>query len=164
MTDPGSPLLLLGAVLVVLGIAGTVMPVMPGAPLVFVGLLIAAWAEKFQKVGWFTLSILALLTLCSFVVDFFASALGAKRVGASWAALFCAAAGAVVGIFFGLPGFILGPFVGAVAGEYAARRNWRQASKVGLGTWIGMLLGIAGKLTLVFTMVGIFLTAYVLNR
>ena len=154
--------LLLGGALVVIGIIGTVMPALPGAPVVFVGLLIAAWAEGFQKVGWFTLSVLAVLTLLSFVVDFFASAMGAKRVGASWAALFCAAVGAIVGLFFGLPGFILGPFVGAVAGEYAARRNWRQASRVGLGTWIGMLLGIAGKLTLVFTMVGIFLTAYVL--
>ena len=154
--------LLLGGALVVIGIIGTVMPALPGAPVVFVGLLIAAWAEGFQKVGWFTLSVLAVLTLLSFVVEFFASSLGAKRVGASWAALFCAAVGAIVGLFFGLPGFILGPFVGAVAGEYAARRNWRQASRVGLGTWIGMLLGIAGKLTLVFTMVGIFLTAYVL--
>jgi uncharacterized protein YqgC (DUF456 family) len=154
--------LLLGGALVVLGIIGTVMPALPGAPVVFVGLLIAAWAEGFQKVGWFTLSVLAVLTLLSFVIEFLASSLGAKRVGASWAALFCAAAGAIVGLFFGLPGFILGPFVGAVAGEYAARRNWRQASRVGLGTWIGMLLGIAGKLTLVFTMVGIFLTAYVL--
>jgi|SRR6476661_8183897 len=154
--------LLLGGALVVLGIIGTVMPALPGAPVVFVGLLIAAWAEGFQKVGWFTLSVLAILTILSFVVDFFASAMGAKRVGASWAALACAALGAIVGLFFGLPGFILGPFVGAVAGEYAARRNWRQASRVGLGTWIGMLLGIAGKLTLVFTMVGIFLTAYVL--
>ncbi len=154
--------LLLGGALVVIGIIGTVMPALPGVPVVFVGLLIAAWAEGFQKVGWFTLAILAILTILSFVVDFLASAMGAKRVGASWAALFCAAAGAIVGLFFGLPGFILGPFVGAVAGEYAARRNWRQASRVGLGTWIGMLLGIAGKLTLVFTMVGIFLTAYVL--
>jgi uncharacterized protein YqgC (DUF456 family) len=154
--------LLLGGALVVVGIIGTVMPALPGAPVVFVGLLIAAWAEGFQKVGWFTLSVLAVLTLLSFVVEFFASSLGAKRVGASWAALFCAAVGAIVGLFFGLPGFILGPFVGAVAGEYAARRNWRQASRVGFGTWIGMLLGIAGKLTLVFTMVGIFLTAYVL--
>ena len=154
--------LLLGALLVVLGIIGTVLPAMPGAPLVFVGLLIAAWAEGFQKVGWFTLSILAMLTLLSFVVDFFATKLGAQRMGASWAALFCAAVGAVVGLFFGLPGFIFGPFLGAVIGEYAARRNWRQASRVGFGTWLGMLLGIAGKLTLVFAMVGIFLTAYVL--
>jgi uncharacterized protein YqgC (DUF456 family) len=154
--------LIVGALLVVLGIIGTVAPVLPGTPLVFVGLLVAAWAEGFQKVGWFTLSILALLTLFSFVVDFFAAKFGAKRVGASWAALIGATLGAIVGIFFGLPGFIFGPFVGAVIGEYLAKRSWRQASRVGFGTWLGMLLGIAGKLALVFAMVGIFLTAYVL--
>ena len=154
--------LIVGALLVVLGILGTVAPVLPGTPLVFVGLLVAAWAEGFQKVVWFTLSILALLTLFSFVVDFFAAKFGAKRVGASWAALIGATLGAIVGIFFGLPGFIFGPFLGAVIGEYLAKRSWRQASRVGFGTWLGMLLGIAGKLALVFAMVGIFLTAYVL--
>jgi uncharacterized protein len=162
MADTASLGLLVGALLVVVGIVGTVAPVLPGTPLVFVGLLVAAWAEGFQKVGWFTLSILAVLTLCSFVIDFLAAKFGAKRVGASWAALICATLGAIVGIFFGLPGFIFGPFLGAVIGEYLAKRNWRQASRVGFGTWLGMLLGIAGKLALVFAMVGIFLTSYVL--
>jgi uncharacterized protein YqgC (DUF456 family) len=162
MAGAGSLGLLVGALLVVVGIVGTAVPALPGTPLVFVGLLVAAGAEGFQKVGWFTLSILAVLTLLSFVVDFFATKFGAKRVGASWAALICAAVGAIVGIFFGLPGFIFGPFLGAVIGEYLAKRSWRQASRVGFGTWLGMLLGIAGKLTLVFAMVGIFLTAYVL--
>ena len=154
--------LLVGALLVVVGVIGTAVPALPGTPLVFVGLLVAAGAERFQKVGWFTLSILAVLTLFSFVIDFLATKFGAKRVGASWAALVCAGIGAIVGIFFGLPGFIFGPFLGAVIGEYAARRNLRQAGRVGFGTWLGMLLGIAGKLALVFAMVGIFLTAYVL--
>jgi uncharacterized protein YqgC (DUF456 family) len=162
MADAATLGLLVGALLVVIGIIGTVVPALPGTLLVFVGLLVAAGAEGFQKVGWFTLSILALLTLCSFVVDFLATKFGAKRVGASWAALVGATLGAIVGIFLGLPGFIFGPFLGAVIGEYLAKRNWRQASRVGFGTWLGMLLGIAGKLTLVFTMVGIFLTAYVL--
>jgi uncharacterized protein YqgC (DUF456 family) len=157
-----SLLLLLGALLVVVGLVGTVLPALPGVPLVFVGLLVAAWAEGFQKVGWLTLSVLALLTLLSFAVDLLAARFGARRVGASWAALACATLGALVGLFFGLPGFILGPFVGAMAGEYAARRNLRQAGKVGLGTWLGMLFGIAVKLALVFTMVGIFLTAYLI--
>src|SRR4029077_8929390 len=99
------------------GIIGTVAPVLPGTPLVFVGLLVAAWGEGFQKGGGFTLSILAGLTLLSFVVDFLAAKFGAKRVGASWAALICATVGAVVGIFFGLPGFIFRLFLGAVIGE-----------------------------------------------
>lgn len=162
MADPGSLLMLLGVLLVVVGIAGTVLPAIPGVPLVFVGLLVAAWADHFQKVGWFTLSILAVLTLFSFVLDFFATSVGAKRVGASWLALVLSVVGAIVGLFFSLPGLILGPFLGAVTGEYLARRDWRQASRVGLATWLGMILAIAGKLALIFTMVGIFMTAYVL--
>lgn len=154
--------LLLGGLLVLAGIAGTVLPAIPGVPLVFVGLLVAAWAEGFQKVGWFPLTILGILTVFSFVIDFFASAMGAKRVGASWLALALSFVGAFAGFFFGLPGLILGPFLGAFLGEYLARRDWRQAGRVGFGTWLGMLVAAAGKLALIFTMVGIFLTAYVL--
>jgi hypothetical protein len=162
--DPGiqNVLMLLAIGLVVVGILGTVLPALPGAPLVFLGLLVAAWAEGFEKVGWFTLSVLGVLTLLTFVVDFFAASLGAKRVGASWLALAGAAVGTIVGLFFSIPGLILGPFLGAVLGEYAARRNWAQARKVGFGTWLGMLIGVAGKLALIFTMVGIFALAYVL--
>ena len=149
-------------VLVLVGIAGTVLPALPGAPLVFLGLLCAAWADNFQKVGWFTLSILAILMVMTFVVDFLASRWGAKRVGASWLALLGAFVGTIVGLFFNVPGLIFGPFLGAVAGEWLAVRNLRQAGKVGLGTWLGMILGIAAKLALVFAMVGIFALAYML--
>ena len=161
--DPGltNVLLILAIVLVVAGILGTVLPALPGAPLVFLGLLLAAWAEGFEKVGWFTLTVLGILTLLTFAVDLFATSLGAKRVGASWLALAGAGLGMIVGLFFGLPGIILGPFAGAMLGEYAARRDWAQARKVGFGTWLGLLLGIAGKLTLIFTMVGLFALAYV---
>jgi len=152
----------LAAILVVVGIAGTILPALPGAPLVFVGLLLAAWAEGFQKVGWFTLTLLAILTLASLAVDFLATSLGAKRVGASWQAMLGAALGTVVGLFFSLPGLLLGPFLGAVAGEYLARRDWLQARKVGVGTWLGLLFGTAAKLALAFTMLGIFTTAYLL--
>ena len=155
-------LMLLAVALVVVGIVGTVLPALPGAPLVFLGLLLAAWVDHFEKVGWFTLTVLAVLTVLTFVVDFMAASLGAKRVGASWAALAGAALGMIVGLFFSIPGLILGPFVGAVLGEYLARKDWAQARRVGLGTWLGMLLGIAGKLALIFTMVGIFVLAYII--
>lgn len=155
-------LMLLAVALVVVGVVGTVLPALPGAPIVFLGLLLAAWVDHFQKVGWFTLTVLAVLTVLTFVVDFMAASLGAKRVGASWAALAGAALGMIVGLFFSIPGLILGPFVGAVAGEYLARKDWAQARRVGVGTWLGMLIGIAGKLALIFTMVGIFVLAYVI--
>jgi uncharacterized protein YqgC (DUF456 family) len=156
-----NPLWLLAVILVLVGIAGTVLPALPGAPLVFLGLLCAAWADHFQKVGWFTLIILAILTVLTFVVDFLAQGWGAKRVGASWLALGGAAVGTIVGLFFSIPGLILGPFLGAVAGEWLSVRNLRQAGKVGLGTWLGLIVGIAGKLALIFAMVGIFVLAYV---
>ena len=154
--------MLLAVALVVVGVIGTVLPALPGAPIVFLGLLLAAWVDHFEKVGWVTLTILAVLTVLTFVVDFMAASLGAKRVGASWAALAGAALGMIVGLFFSIPGLILGPFVGAVLGEYLTRKDWAQARRVGVGTWLGMLLGIAGKLALIFTMVGIFVLAYVI--
>jgi uncharacterized protein YqgC (DUF456 family) len=154
---------LLAGLLVAAGIAGTVLPLLPGAPLVFVGLVTAAWIDDFQKVGWWTLGLLALLTLCSFAIDLWAARHGARRVGASGLAVFGAVAGSIAGLFFSLPGVVLGPFVGAFAGEYLARRNLRQAGRAGLGTWLGMLLATAGHLALVFTMLGIFAAVYLLH-
>lgn len=158
--EMGVLLWVLAVILVLVGIAGTILPALPGAPLVGIGLLLAAWADRFEKVGWFPLVIIGVLTVLTLVVDFLATMLGAKRVGASGLALFGAAVGTVAGLFFGLPGVILGPFVGAVVGEYLARRNHEQAVKVGVGTWIGLLLGTAGKLALIFMMIGVFAFAY----
>jgi uncharacterized protein len=161
MTPEMSALLWIGAVLLVLvGIAGTILPALPGTPLVLIGLVLAAWADDFQKVGWFPLAVIAGLTVLSLVVDFAATSLGAKRVGASWLAVTGAAVGTIVGLFFSIPGLILGPFVGAVLGEYLARRNRDQAIKAGIGTWVGILLGTAGKLALIFMMIGVFAFFY----
>ena len=162
MTDMTTLLLLLGGLLVLVGLAGTILPALPGTPLVFVGLLVAAWAEGFEKVGWIILTILALLTLLSFAIEIMATSLGAKRVGASWKAMLGAGIGTIVGLFFGIPGLLLGPFIGAVLGEYIALRDWGQAGKVGFGTWLGLLFGTAAKIALSFAMVGIFVAAYVL--
>lgn len=152
----------LALVLVLAGLAGTILPALPGAPLVFAGFLLAAWIDGFQKVGWITLTVLAILMLLTFAIELAAAGLGAKRVGASKLAVAGAAVGTLVGIFLGIPGLLLGPFVGAVAGEYLSRRNWQQAGRVGIGTWIGILLGTAGKLAVIFAMVGLFVTAYIL--
>ena len=153
---------LLAALLVVTGFVGSVLPVLPGAPLVFLGLLIAAWIDSFSRVGWLTLTVLGFLAIFAILIDFAATALGAKRVGASRLAIAGAAVGTVCGIFFGLPGIILGPFIGAVAGEYAARARLPEAAKVGFGTWIGLVLGTAVKLAVLFMMVGIFTAAYIM--
>lgn len=156
-------LLSISVLLVILGLAGTILPLLPGTLLVFAGLCLAAWAEGFTRVGPWGLGIIAALGLLSLGVDFLASLAGARRAGASPLALFGAALGALIGLFLGLPGLILGPFVGAVAGEFIARRELLRAGKVGLGTWLGLVLGAVAKLIIAFMMVAAFGVFYVLN-
>ena len=148
------------AVLILAGLAGTILPALPGLPLMFAGMLVAAWADHFQQISPWTIALLALLTLLSIIVDIAATAMGAKRVGASKLAIFGAALGTLVGgIVFSLPGLILGPFAGAVAGELIHGRELRHASRIGVGTWVGLALGTALKLALAFAMLGIFVLA-----
>lgn len=144
---------------VVVGVAGAVLPAVPGPVLVFGGLFLAAWAEGFVYVGWGTIAVLALLTVLAYAVDFGASVLGARRVGASKSGLVGAMVGTVAGLPLGLPGILLGPFIGATIGELTARKDLRAAGRVGMGTWLGLVLGAALELTLVFLMIGIFLIA-----
>ncbi len=144
-------------VLVVAGFLGLLLPVLPGAPLLFAGLLIAAWIEDFAYVGPWTLTVLAFMALLIYVVDFGAGALGAKGFGATKYAMVGAFAGAIVGILFGLPGIILGTFLGAVAGELLANRSLREAGAAGLGATIGIAVGVAAKVALAISMLSIFL-------
>jgi len=151
--------------LIVVGFAGTVLPGLPGIPLMLLGMVVAAWIDDFTRIGALVLVILGVLTALSIVIDFAAAALGARRVGASRQAIMGAVAGATVGMFFGLPGLILGPFVGAVAGELLARRRMAReditaATKVGVGAWIGFAAGSVARLAVAFTMLGVFGTAW----
>ena len=142
--------------IILVGLAGLVLPVLPGIPLVYAGLFLLAWAEDFVYVGWVTLTVLGLLTLLSYGIDFLATALGAKKYGASPRAVAGAAVGALVGVFFGLVGIILGPFLGAMAGEFSRRATFRAATQAGLGATLGLLFGALLKIALAFTMLGVF--------
>ena len=147
--------------LVLIGIAGIVLPALPGIPLIFAGLLLAAWTEGFDRVGWVMLTVLGLLTVLSLVVDVLSTTAGAKRVGASSQAIWGSVIGTVAGLFFMPIGLFVGPFAGALIGEYLHARDWGRATKVGLGTWLGIVLGMAFKLGLAFTMVGLFAAAWI---
>lgn len=149
----------LGAVLVAIGIAGMLLPALPGPPLMFAGFVIAAWAEDFKYVGYGVLAALAVMSLLAYVVDFISGALGAKHFGASPRAALGAAIGAVIGIFFGLPGILLGPFVGAVLGELTEQDDLHAAGRAGIGATVGLLLGTAAKMAIAFAMLGLFLVA-----
>jgi uncharacterized protein len=147
----------LAAVLTTIGLAGVVLPLLPGAPLLFAGLLIAAWIDNFAYVGTGTLVALGIMTILIYVCDFAGSALGAKHYGASRRAIAGAVIGGVVGIFFGLVGILLGPFVGAVLGELSLRRDIATATRAGLGASIGLALAAAAKLALGIGMIGVFI-------
>ena len=154
--DPAIALIALAVLLVVVGLAGTLLPAIPGAPMIFAGLALAAWAEDFAYVGWGTLVVIGVLTVVTYAVDFVAGSLGARRFGASRRAVVGAALGALVGLFFGLPGILLGPLIGAVLGELSARRTLGEAGRAGIGTALGLALGAAAKLALALSMVGVF--------
>jgi uncharacterized protein YqgC (DUF456 family) len=157
MTDQSLFLWISGVILTVTGLAGLLLPVVPGAPLLFLGLLFGAWAEDFQYIGVGTLLLLAGMAALTYVVEVVASVLGVKKYGGSGRAMAGAVIGGIVGLFFGIPGILLGPFVGAVAGELSLQRSLDQAGRAGFGTVVGLAIGVAGKLAIGIAMVGLFL-------
>ena len=150
---------ILGAALAIVGLAGMILPVIPGALILFIGLFLAAWADDFSYVGVWTLSVLGVLAGLTYVVDFMAGAFGVKRFGASPRAMVGAAVGTVVGLFFGLVGVVIGPFIGASIGELMTSRNLETAGRAGIGATLGLAIGAAAKLALAFTMLGVFAVA-----
>jgi len=162
----------LAILLIAAGLAGTVVPALPGMPLMFVGMLLVAWLGHFQTISLTVVFLLAALAVIALIADFVAGALGAKRVGASKLAIIGATIGTVAGLFTAPFGLIIGPFAGAAIGEYLHQQNssatgdtqeaqLAQAAKVGIHTWIGMAVGIGIKVALAFVMLGIFLFAWI---
>ena len=154
--------LLLSAAIVaiLLGLAGIVLPLLPGVPLIFGGLWLIAWLDDFSRVSVTTVVVLAVMAIISWLVDYIAAALGVRQAGASRLAVLGAAIGAVIGIAAGLAGVIVGPVIGAVIGEWFARRNHAQAARAGIAAGLGFILAVAAKIGIAFTMVGIFAVAW----
>lgn len=150
---------MLALILVLIGFAGLVLPALPGIPLIYAGLFVAAWAEDFTYISWITLLILGLLALVSYGIDFAATAMGVKKFGASPRALWGAALGTLIGIFFGLPGLLIGPFAGALIAELSHKNDMQAATRAGFGATLGLLFGTVLKIALAFTMVGMFVIA-----
>jgi uncharacterized protein YqgC (DUF456 family) len=153
-------LLVLAVLLVVAGLVGIVLPALPGTILIFTGLWLAAWADGFMRVGEGTVIMLGVIAASTYVVDVAMMALGMDRLGASRRAMAGAAAGTLAGLFFGLPGLIVGPFAGAVLGELSVHSDLRRAGRAGVAAWIGFALGTAVKVGFAFVMIGVFLTAW----
>ena len=150
---------ILCAALIVAGLAGTVLPVLPGTVLVWAGIVLGAWIDDFQRVGTTTLVVVTVLAALAWVLDYVAGLLGARRAGASRQALLGAAIGTVVGLFMGVVGVLFMPLVGAALGEYLAQKDQHRAVRVGVATWLGIMLGLLAKVVLAFIMVGLFVAA-----
>ena len=147
---------ILCAALILLGLAGTVLPVLPGTVLVWGGIVLGAWIDDFTRVGVSTVVVISVLALLAWALDYVAGLMGAKKAGASKQALLGAAIGTVLGLFMGLVGVLFMPLVGAAVGEYLAQKNQERAVKVGVATWVGIMVGLIAKVVLAFMMVGIF--------
>lgn len=145
----------LGAVAIAAGIAGLVLPVLPGSILLVAGVVLVAWAEDFTRVGWGTVAFAAVLGVVIWLVDLAAAALGAKAFGASRRSILGASVGLVVGLFLGPVGIVLGPIVGAVLFELTRTPDLRAAGRAGAGAFVGFLLGNAVKIALAFVLVGV---------
>ena len=145
--------------LMLVGIAGIILPALPGVPLIFGGILLAAWIDDFQRISATTVVVLAVLAVAGIVIDYVAAALSAKRVGASKQGIIGAAIGTLAGVFTGLWGLLFMPLIGAAAGELIAHKDMLRAGKVGAATWFGLLVATAVKLAIAFAMIGVFIAA-----
>jgi uncharacterized protein YqgC (DUF456 family) len=145
------------------GFIGSIVPLLPGPPLI----LIAALGHRL----WFgqhgasvaVLIFLTVLTVAALVLDHFASVYGAKRFGATWRGLTGAFVGGVVGIFFSIPGIIIGPFLGAMLFEMLGGYKIDKASHAGVGATLGVFAGILGKCAVSVVMMGVFTVSVILR-
>jgi uncharacterized protein YqgC (DUF456 family) len=154
----------IGAALIAAGLIGAIVPALPGIPLIFGGIWLMAGADGYHHLGLWWLLGIAVVGAVGMTCDLLAGALGAKRMGASKRAVGGALAGTVIGIFFGLPGLLIGPFVGAVLGELSTGNTVQRSTEVGVGAWIGLIFGTIIKLVASVVMVALFGAGWWWNR
>ena len=143
-------------IIMLIGFAGCILPGLPGTPLVLIAAIIHRIYFGVSSVNNLVLASLIVLTLISLVLDYVASAYGAKRFGATWRGAVGAAIGGIVGLFFGLPGIVAGPFVGATALEMIGGYEFKKAAHAGIGAVLGLVAGAIGKSSLCVVMIGLF--------
>ncbi|GAB4257924.1 DUF456 domain-containing protein [Thermincola ferriacetica] len=152
-------ILWISVIIVIIGALGTILPVLPGAPLIFVTAILYGWYEGFNKITPLTLVAMFVLMALVMVIDYVSGSLGAKKYGATKSGIWGSLIGGVIGfMLFNVPGIILGPLVGAVIGEIIAGKNITEASKVGIGTLLGMAVGSAVKFSFAIAMAVLYIT------
>ena len=154
----------IAAALILVGLAGAIVPAWPGIPLIFGGIWLIAGVDHYRHLGLWWLVSIGVVGGIGLTMDLLAAALGAKRVGASKRAVWGALAGTLIGLLFGLPGLLLGPFLGAVLGELSAGNSPLRSTQVGMGAWLGLILGTIVKLASSWMMVALFCAGWWWNR
>ena len=155
--------LTIALLIMAVGVVGSILPGIPSTPLVLLGAIGHKLYFGQTGVGWFVMSVLAVFTLLSLVMDYLASIYGAKRLGATWRGSTGAMVGGLIGLFFNIPGLLLGPFLGATVFELAGGRKLKESSRAGLGATLGLLAGALGKVLCCLGMILLF-TVDVLYR
>ena len=146
----------LALLVMLLGLIGAVVPALPGTPLIF----LAAVGHKLwlgdRSVSWWIVALLGIVTALTLLVDYLATAYGAKKMGATWRGILGAALGAMLGMLWLPFGLIVGPFLGATLLELATGKEWREAGKAGVGATLGFLAGTIGKVAACLGMIGLW--------
>lgn len=150
--------------LIVLGLAGIVLPALPGTILILAGIVLGAWLDDFNRVGWVSVALVTVLAVVAWLLDYAAGLMGAQRAGASRQAMVGAAVGTVAGLLMGLVGVLFMPLVGAAIGQYWAEKDHNRALKVGISTWLGIMAGMLAKVVIAFMMIGIFVVALMVGN
>jgi uncharacterized protein YqgC (DUF456 family) len=158
MEEPVHVIVLTLTLLVMLvGVIGIVLPILPGTILIFVAALVYALVEGFRAVGWPTLLVLGLLMLAATSADIWASSVGAKISGASgWSVVVGLVAGLAGFLVFSLLGAILGAVLGVLLTEIIRVGDWRQALRAGSGWLLGWVLSTVFQLAIGLIMVAVF--------
>lgn len=155
--------LVLALLVMLVGVAGSILPGIPGPPLVLGAAVVHRLCFGEAGASGLVLGLLLGLTLLSLSLDYLATLYGARKMGATKLGVIGAGLGVVIGLFFGFPGVVAGPFIGAMALEMFGGREWRDAGRAGFGATLGLLAGAVGKLACCLAMMGLF-TIHVMMR
>ncbi len=155
-------ILVVTGALMFFGLLGSILPGLPGAPLIWLGAFLYAWYTGFAAVTWPVLIWLLILTLLTYLLEFLVSMLGVKKLGGSRWGMAGAFFGGMIGLLTGgLWGMLTGPFLGAFVLELLKTEDLRKAIRSGMGSLVGFLAGVVGKLIIAVMMIGIFLLSII---
>jgi uncharacterized protein YqgC (DUF456 family) len=149
--------LALALLIMAVGCLGSILPAVPSTPLVLGAAVVHKLYFQADSAGWIVMTLLVLITGVALLMDYLATVLGAKQFGATKKGMTGAIVGGIVGLFFNLPGILLGPFIGAVLFEMIGGREWKPACRAGIGATLGLLAGAVGKLVCCLSMMTLFI-------